>query len=65
MPTNTELATFVINEMKLNDKSFGLTELAGRKLLECVQYRIMNLILCVINCIPLKRDNQPGKTAAG
>jgi len=51
----------VINGMKLNDKSFELTEVAGRKLFECVQCRIMNLILCVINGIPLKRDNQSGK----
>ena len=50
--------------MKLKDRLFGFNELDGRKLLECMQYRIMNLILCVIHGIPLKRDNQPGKNCA-
>ena len=61
VPTSTELATFVIHDLGLNTTSFGYNELAGFALLKSLQYRVMNIILCVIHGIPLKRNNKPGK----
>ena len=63
IPSNVELATFLCGDLGLNHQSFGLNELAGRSILQSLQYRMMNIMLCVKNGIPLSRTNRPGKNS--